>query len=423
MFTLLIITLLFLFLIIGVPVAFSLGIVSVIGLILIEGIEGISAIADIAWTSTSEFLLVAIPLFILMSELISISGVGRDLFKGVERWLRALPGGIAMSAVVASAVFGAVSGTAVGVAAVMGGIAVPEMLRRNYTKRMAAGTVAASSGLGMIIPPSLPLILYGVITETSIATLFTKAFIPGLIITGIFCVYILVHSIMQSRKGDAITSDGEMISLGESIIKAGPTILLIVLVLGSIYMGIATPTEAAAVGVFGALGLAAVKGTLSKKILLHALDVTTRVSSMLLAILLTAMLFSYMLSSAQVPQMLTEAVVAARLPDWAFFTLVMVLLFVLGLFLDAISVILIAIPIVFPVLVQYGYDPIWFGVILMINMCFAVITPPVGLCLYVVRDCVKGLKLGDVVYGTMPFIALYVLSILLFTLFPSLITG
>jgi len=424
LFALGVICLLFVFLIIGVPVAFALGAVSVVGLIVVDGFDSLVAISDIAWQTTSEFLLVAIPLFVLMSEIISISGVGRDLFAGVERWLARLPGGIAMSAVVASAVFGAVSGTAVGVAAVMGGIAIPEMLRRNYDRRMAAGTVAASSGLGMIIPPSLPIIVYGVITETSIAQLFAKSIIPGIIITAIFCAYIAFHSIRQSKKGHPITATSdEPIRFYESLLKSGPTVLLILAVLGSIYFGIATPTEAAAVGVAGALVLAAAKRTLTPKVLVEALHLTTRVSVMLLAILLTAMLFSYMLSVAQVPQQLTEAVVRAQLSGWVFFLLVMVLMFILGLFLDAISIVLIAVPIVFPVLMDFGYDPIWFGVVLMINMCFAVATPPVGLCLYVVRDSVAELKLSDVVYGTIPFLVLYVASIVLFTVFPRLITG
>lgn len=419
----LLLVLLFSFLAIGVPVAFALGATSIIGLLAFDGIDGFTAVADIAWQTTSEFLLVAIPLFVLMSELIGKSGVGRDLFRGVDRWLRGLPGGIAMSSVVASAIFGAVSGTAVGVAAVMGGIAVPEMLERNYSKKVAAGTVAASSGLGMIIPPSLPLIIYGVTTETSIATLFAKAVIPGIIITLIFCVYIYFAVVRQSRAGNVVISSGSDITLGQSFMLAVPTLVLIIAVLGSIYKGIATPTEAAAVGVFGSLLLAAMKRNLTWKMLYDSINSSTRISVMLLAILVMAMLFSYMLSSAQVPQMLSEAVAEANISRMVFFALVMVLLLILGMFLDAISVILIAVPIIAPVLVAYDFDLIWFGVILMINMCFAVITPPVGLCLYVVRDCVSNLSLGDVIYGTIPFIVLYALSIVLFTVFPKLVLG
>lgn len=410
-------------LLLGVPVAFSLGAVSVVALYLTQGAGALSAVSDIAWGTTSEFLLVAIPLFILMSELISASGVGKDLFTGVERWTGWLPGGVAMSAIVASAIFGAVSGTAVGVAAVIAGVAIPEMLRRNYSPEMASGTVAAASGLGMVIPPSLPIIIYGVVTETSVTTLFAKAVVPGIFVTLVCCLYVLVQTMREARKGRVLSSGGEEISLGRSLVLAGPTALLIFIVLGSIYKGIATPTEAAAVGVCGALGLVAYKRALSKDVLVATIVRTVKTSIMLLTILLAAMLFSYMLSALQIPQTLAEQVIEAKLSGWVFFVVVMVLLFFLGMFLDVVSVILIAVPIVFPTLMAYGYDPIWFGVVLMINMCFAVVTPPVGLCLYVVRDSVKGLTLGQVVRGTMPFLFLYAFSILVMTLFPGIVTG
>lgn len=410
-------------LLLGVPVAFALGMVSVVALYLTQGLGGLSAVSDIAWGTTSEFLLVAIPLFILMSELISVSGVGKDLFSGVERWTGWLPGGVAMSAIVASAIFGAVSGTAVGVAAVIAGVAIPEMLRRNYSPEMASGAVAAASGLGMVIPPSLPIIIYGVVTETSVTTLFAKAVVPGIFVTALCCLYVLVQTLRESKKGRVLASGGEDISLGRSLMLAGPTMLLIVLVLGSIYKGIATPTEAAAVGVFGALGLVVYKGALSVKVLLTTLDRTVKTSVMLLSILFTAMLFSYMLSSLEIPQALAEKVIDAELSGWMFFFVVMVLLFFLGMFLDVVSVILIAVPIVFPTLQAYGFDPVWFGVVLMVNMCFAVVTPPVGLCLYVVRDSVKGLTLGQVVRGTTPFLFLFAFAILAMSVFPAIVTG
>ena len=299
-------------------------------------------------------------------------------------------------------------------------IAIPEMLKRNHSKQMASGTVAASSGLGMVIPPSLPLIVYGVVTETSIERLFYHAIKPGLIIVGIFCLYILVVMWFTQRKISHLDKS-ERFSFFESFYKSFPIFILIVAVLGSIYAGIATPTEAAAVGVFGALLIAFFNRTLTLTKLYQALYKTAHVSTMLLIIMVAAMLFSYMLSVAQVPQSLTQMVVDAELPPWLFMTIIMVLLFILGFFLDAISVVLISVPILFPSVIAYGYDPIWFGVVLMINMCFAVITPPVGLCLYVVRDSVPSLELGDVIKGVVPYILLYASSIALFMMFPGLI--
>ena len=412
---------LLLLLTLGVPVAFSLGAISVLALYLSQGLDSLSAISDISWGTSSEFLLVAIPLFILMSELITASGVGKDLFTGVERWTSWLPGGVAVSAVVASAIFGAVSGTAVGVAAVIAGVAIPEMLRRNYSTEMAAGTVAAASGLGMIIPPSLPIIIYGVVTETSVATLFAKSIIPGIFVTALCCVYVIFKTKTQERGGRILKKGSEDITFSKSVLLAGPTTILIIAVLGSIYKGIATPTEAAAVGVFGALLLVAYKGSLTFDVLKKTVVRTATISIMLMAVLTSAMLFSYMLSALEIPQTLAAKVIEANLSKWVFFAVVMGLLFLLGMFLDVVSVVLIAVPIVFLTLMAYGFDPIWFGVLLMINMCFAVVTPPVGLCLYVVRDSVPGISLGQVVRGTIPFLFIYGAAIVALCIFPGMV--
>lgn len=413
-------------LILGVPVAFALGLSSLIGIVYVGGFSASHAMADIIWGTASEFILVAIPLFVLMSEIINVSGVGKDLFRSVDKWIGQLPGGIAMSAIVAGAIFGAVSGTAVGVAAVIGAVAIPEMLKRNYSPEVASGTVAASSGLGMVIPPSLPLIMYGIVTETSIAELFSKAIIPGIVITAMFCIYIMLIALFGKSKKDTGTPvkvhKEEDISFLKSIALAGPIILLIVAVIGSIYNGIATPTEAAAIGVVGAVIIAAYKGSLSFTNLFAALTKATKTSGMLLAILAAAMVFSYALSNAQVPQKVAEMVIAADLSAWTFFIIVMIMLFFMGMLLDAISLVIIAVPIVFPTIIMFGFDPVWFGIIIMVNMCFAVITPPVGLSLYVVRDSVPGLKLSQVVRGTMPFIGIYVLAIVVLSVFPSLVT-
>lgn len=414
-------------LVLGVPVAFSLGLSALVGIIYIGGFGASLAISDVIWGTVSEFVLVAIPLFVLMSEIINTSGVGKDLFRSVDKWIGGLPGGIAMSAIVAGAIFGAVSGTAVGVAAVIGSVAIPEMLKRNYTSEVSAGTVAASSGLGMVIPPSLPLIMYGVVTETSIASLFSAAIIPGIVITGVFCFYVFLISAIGAHKKKGfkeikVPREREDISLVESVFLAGPIILLIFVVIGSIYNGVATPTEAAAIGVVGALLIALYKRKLTFNNLLSAFIKSTKTSCMLLTILACAMVFSYALSNAQIPQNVAEYVISANMNKWTFFFIVMVMLFLMGTLLDAISLVIIAVPILFPAMMIYGFDPVWLGVVLMVNMCFAVITPPVGLCLYVVRDSVQGLKLQQVIKGTMPFIGLYVVSIIILSVFPGLVS-
>ncbi|MBR9870607.1 MAG: TRAP transporter large permease subunit [Gammaproteobacteria bacterium] len=425
MMVLIVIASLLIMLALGTPVAFSLGISALLGIVYIGGFSASFAVSDIIWGTVSEFVLVAIPLFVLMSEIINSSGVGKDLFRSVDKWFGWLPGGLAISAIVAGAIFGAVSGTAVGVAAVIGSVAIPEMMKRNYSNEMSSGTVAASSGLGMIIPPSLPLIMYGVVTETSIADLFSGALIPGIVIVLMMCAYVAFVLLKERKKPgfvrvDSTADERKDLSFGKSLALAGPVIFLIVVVIGSIYNGIATPTEAAAIGVFGALVISAMKGSLSLKTLSEALVKSTKTNCMLLAILAFAMVFSYALSNAQVPQQVAEMVISAELNKWTFFIIVMVMLFFLGMLLDAISLVIIAVPIIFPAMLAYGFDPIWLGVVIMVNMCFAVITPPVGLCLYVVRDSVAGLTLSKVIRGTIPFIVLYAAAIVVLSMFPSL---
>ncbi|SEA02556.1 TRAP transporter large permease [Marinobacterium iners] len=421
MMVIIVISSLLILLALGTPVAFSLAISALLGIVYVGGIEASVAVSDIIWGTVSEFVLVAIPLFVLMSEIINSSGVGKDLFRSVDKWFCRLPGGIAISAIVAGAIFGAVSGTAVGVAAVIGSVAIPEMMKRNYSGEMSSGTVAASSGLGMVIPPSLPLIMYGVVTETSIADLFSGALVPGIVIVLMMCGYVIFVS-MKERKfhGDVKVELHENLSFVRSLLLAGPVIFLIIVVIGSIYNGVATPTEAAAIGVFGALVISALKGSLSVQTFSQALVKSTKTNCMLLAILAFAMVFSYALSNAQVPQHVAEMVISAELNKWTFFIIVMVMLFFLGMLLDAISLVIIAIPIIFPAMIAYGFDPIWLGVVVMVNMCFAVITPPVGLCLYVVRDSVVGLTLAQVIRGTIPFIVLYAVAIAVLSVFPSL---
>lgn len=415
-------------LLLGVPVAFSLALSALSGIVYVGGFESSMAISDIVWGTVSEFVLVAIPLFVLMSEIINVSGVGKDLFRSVDKWIGGMPGGIAMSAIVAGAIFGAVSGTAVGVAAVIGSVAIPEMLKRHYSSELSAGTVAASSGLGMVIPPSLPIIMYGVVTETSIAKLFSSAIIPGIVIMFVMCAYVFIISAFGAHKESGYKSykpkrgREELSPLG-SILMAGPVVALIVVVIGSIYNGVATPTEAAAIGVVGALIIAASKGKLTKSNLGKAFVKSTRTSCMLLMILACAMVFSYALSNAQVPQEVAQFVIAAELGKWEFFIIVMIMLFFMGMLLDAISLVIIAVPIIFPTMMIYGFDPVWLGVVIMVNMCFAVITPPVGLCLYVVRDSVSGISLNQVIKGTLPFIGLYVISIIILSVFPGLVSG
>lgn len=408
--------LLFLILI-GVPVAFSLAGTALIGLIVTGGFDALPAMSNTAWATTSEFVLTAIPLFVLMSEIIGATGIGRDLFIAIERVLGRISGGQAIASIVACAIFGAVSGTAVGVAAIIGSVAVPQMLERGYPKHVAGGAVAAASPLGMIIPPSLPLILYGIVTETPIATLFIAGVLPGILITVLCCICVS----FMSRSANLKPADDEHGSALESIKLSLPVVILIVLVIGSIYTGLATPTEAAGVGAIGALVIAGIQGRLTREKVIGAMRSSAQTSAMLLIVLVGAMLFGYLLGITRMPQELTAFVVEMDVNRWVIFALIMLAYFVLGMFLEVTSIILITMPVIFPTILALDFDPVWFAIVLMINMSFAVVTPPVGLCLYVVKSCVPGMTLSHVVKGTMPLMAMYIVVLLGLCFMPWLV--
>ena len=411
-------TLLLLLILIGVPVAFALAGTTLAGLLITGGVTAMPAMANTAWSSTAEFVLTAIPLFVLMSEIIGVTGIGKDLFTAIERGLGRISGGQAIAAIIASAIFGAVSGTAVGVAAIIGGVAIPQMIARGYPTSIAAGSVAAASPLGMIIPPSLPLILYGVVTETPIAALFLAGILPGVLITILMCVLASIQLGRHDFNDAGLAPRGSMAS---SLMLTLPVVILIIIVIGSIYAGIATPTEAAGVGAVGAFLIAGIQGRLTWARVWQAFTSTAQTSAMLLFVLIGAMLFGYLLGVTRMPQELTALVVDLDVSPWVIFALIMLAYFVLGMFLEVTSIILITMPVIFPTVVALDFDPIWFAIVLMVNMSLAVVTPPVGLCLYVVKSCAPEIRLGQVIRGTAPLMTIYLVVLVLLCIFPGLI--
>lgn len=409
--------LLLVLIILGVPVAFSLAGTALVGLVVTGGFDALPAMSNTAWATTSEFVLTAIPLFVLMSEIIGATGIGKDLFVAIERMFGRISGGQAIASIIACAVFGAVSGTAVGVAAVIGGVAVPQMLARGYPNHVAAGSVAAASPLGMIIPPSLPLILYGVVTETPIATLFIAGVLPGILIT-ILCCICVGYMTHRAKLAEVPQEHGSVL---DSIKLSLPIVLLIAVVIGSIYSGFATPTEAAGVGAVGAFLIAAVQGRLTREKVITALLASARTSAMLLIVLVGAMLFGYLLGITRMPQELTAFIVDIEVSRWVIFAMIMLAFFVLGMFLEVTSIILITMPVIFPTVLALGFDPVWFAIVLMINMSFAVVTPPVGLCLYVVKSTSPLLTFNQVIRGTIPIMAMYIVVLVALCFMPWLV--
>jgi C4-dicarboxylate transporter DctM subunit len=406
----------------GTPIFASLGLAGIIGILLLMGPRGLGAVPGVIYDRLRGFTLVAIPLFILMGEIIFITGIGADIYTATSRWLNKLSGSLGMASVAACAIFGALCGVSVAGAATIGRFAIPEMLDRGYDKSVATGCVAASGGLALLIPPSVALILYGVVGDESVGKLFIGGIIPGVVVALMMMGYIWLLSKIRPhlvpRATENVTWHMRLTSLG----RIWPVLILILLVLGSIYLGIATPTEAAAVGCIGALAIGFQRKRLNWRTIRSIFRETILTSGMILLIFSSALLFGYVLTLLQVPQNLAELVATSQLPNWAVLTLVFALLFIMGMFMDIVSVILISTPILLPIVMGMGYNTLWFGIVMAITCEIATETPPVGLNLFVIKGVSpSSVSLMDVIRGAIPFAMVETFGLIIFVAFPGLI--
>lgn len=403
----------------GAPVAASLGIAGVAGLI-VTG-QPLRIVGEVLYSAIDNFVLLAIPLFILMSRILVRTGIIEDIFGALDAFLRHLPGGLAVAAVASSMFFATISGSSVTNAAALGILIIPILTRHGYPARFAAGLIAAGGTLGILIPPSIPFIVYGAITNESVGKLFAAGMVPGIAMGALIGGYAMAASYYWGygqRRARAGWS--ERVS---ALRRAGWGLTFPILILGGIYFGICTPTEAAGIGCV----LALMVGTLVYRSLTLAdlfvtLRDTARISAMIFAIVAGAKLFGHVTATMQVPQQFTEWIVASGASATVFLIAVMLGLIILGDFLDPISIILITVPILHPVLAPLGIDPIWFGVLLVINMELANITPPVGLNLFVIQSIQRELSFGDVLRGTAPFMVVIGVGLLIMMAFPQLST-
>ena len=407
---------------IGVPIFVALGVSSVIGIILLQGFEALSAVPGVMYDRMASFTLVAVPLFILMGEIIFVSGLGGDIYRAIRISLYKVRGSLAVASVVACAVFGAMCGVSLAGAATIGKFAIPEMLKAGYAKSVATGVIASAGSLALLIPPSVGLILYGLVAGESVGYLFIAGVIPGIIIALMMMSYLLI---LGWLKPDLMPSvDIAELEQGKGDnpwIVTIPALLLVFAVLGSIYFGIATPSESAAIGCVGALLIAAYKRKLSWQTLKQVISDATRTTGMILAILASALVFGYLLTRLRVPQDLVAWIVEQGFDKYMVLVAIFVLLIVMGMFMDVVSVILIATPLLLPIIKNFNYDPIWFGIVMAIVTEMAVITPPVGLNLFVIQGISPQTSLMTVARGSFPFFLILVLAVILFTIFPNLV--
>ena len=418
----LLIVLLFVLFALGVEISLSLGIVGVLGLLYLKGFTvGLGVVGSIAWSNASSFSFIAVPLFIFMSGILLHSGIGKGLYTAVARWVSFLPGGLAVASIFSCAIFAAISGSSVATAATIGMIAIPEMQRRGYARPLIFGSLAAGGTLGILIPPSVPMIIYGVMTETSIGHLYMAGIMPGLLLALLFAAFVIVSTTLRPQLAPRAEEDrGSLVDKLRSLYEVAPVALLIFVVLGSMYAGIVTPTEAAALGSFVSLLLAAALRTLTWPALRAAFDATIRTTSMVMLIIIFASMFSHVIALIGAPKALFALVTSLGLPQWALFAAIFAFLLVIAYALEELSVMIILLPILFPLVTGLGFDPVWFGIVMVVWLEIGLITPPVGLNLFVIQNLMKGTTARDVTVGTTPYVIMMVMLVVLLFLFPDL---
>jgi C4-dicarboxylate transporter, DctM subunit len=404
----------------GLPIAVSMIVTALGGIYFLQGVDGLQAVSLQMWEAMTPFILTCVPLYLLHGTIFSNSGFADSLYEGVYKWSSRLPGSLAVATTVSCGIFAAISGSSVATAAVFSKVSVPSMLKRGYPPDVATGTVAAGGTLGILIPPSIPFILYGVIAEESVGKLFIAGVIPGIMVLIIFVLY-QTFSFHKRTTGQIELEEFSFTQKLKSIKGILPFALIMLFIIGSIYGDVATPTEAAAVSVVVSLILAmAIYRTLGLKGMLTSLREAVASSAMILLIIIGAMLYGYLLTVTNVPQAITENVMKLDMSRWAIFVSINILLVFLGMFLEVVSIIVITIPIIIPIIKALGWSPIWFGVIFVINMEMALITPPVGLNLYVLKDAFPNISFESIIKGVIPYIILLAISIAIISVFPQI---
>ena len=407
----------------GVSVGFGLMIVSMLFILSAEGMYGMAVLPEVLFSKLDSFALLSIPMFILMGAAVASSRAGADLYALLERWLTRVPGGLVVSNLGACALFSSMSGSSPATCAAIGKMGIPEMIKRGYPKGVAAGSIAAGGTLGILIPPSVTMIVYGIATETSIGRLFLAGVLPGLMLTGLFMAW-AIYSTWRQTEG-VLTSRVKytLKQRFELVPRILPFLLVIVGVLFALYGGVATPSETAAVGALLCILLAVVIYRMwHAKAIWHMFRDSTKESVMILIIIGASGLFSYMLSSLYITQAIAEWIIEMELNPWMLMVWVNVFLLCAGFFLPPVAVILMAAPILLPIILEAGFDPYWFAVVLTINMEIGLITPPVGLNLYVINGIAPDIRLQTILWGSLPYVGCMVLAILLLCLFPGIAT-
>lgn len=422
--TILLFSALLFLLILGFPLAFCFGSIAIIFTIWHWGAPALFTIATTAYGDWTNYILIAIPLFILMANLLERSGIAEDLYETMYRWMGPLRGGLAMGTVVICAIFGAMAGISAVATVTMGLIALPSMLHRGYDTSIAVGCISAGGTLGILIPPSVIMIVYASLTGTSVGKLFMGGVFPGILIATIFIAYIGIRCFIQTHLGPPVPKEDRH-SWKEKILSLKGVIapiLLIFLVLGFIYFGICTPTEAGGIGAFGALVVLFINRRFTWKVFADSLYRTCRLSAMVMWILLGAKTFSHVYIALGASDMVYNILTGLEINRWFFVLGMQFLLFIMGFFMDPAGIIMICTPVFVPLIIQLGFDPIWFGILFTINMELGYVTPPFGFNLFYMKGLAgpMGVSMQEIYRSIIPFVLLEILSMAIIMVFPQI---
>jgi tripartite ATP-independent transporter DctM subunit len=414
---------LFLYLALGLPLAFVLGGVGMIGCLILWGPSGFMIASSQGYAAMGKFTLVSIPLFVLMAMLLERSGVAEDLYVMMHNWMGPLAGGLAIGTVIICTIFAAMAGISGAATVSMGIIALPQMLKRNYNKKLAMGSISAGGALGILIPPSVIFILYGVLTGVSIGGMFMGGVLPGLVLSGLFIFYIGIRCWKNPSLGPSVPVE-ERVGLKEKIASlkavAFPAVIII-LVLGGIYLGVCTPSEAAALGVLGAIASAAFYRKLTWELIKESVFRTARLTGMIIWILIGAYCFTAIYQASGAGNLLTRVMLAIPGGRYVILAAMQLTFFVLGCILDPAGIIMICTPAFLPVVEALGFDPLWFGVLFCVNMEMAYLTPPFGFNLFYMKAVApEGTKMSEIYSAILPFVLLQAIGMGIIILFPGL---
>lgn len=391
------------FLLGGAGIGVAIGLVGVIGITIASGTQLWLSLGDIVWNTTNTFTLVSIPLFVLMGEIILRSGISTRFYNGIGVMLRGLPGALAHTNIVGCAIFSAIAGSSVATAMTVGTVAIPEMRKRGYSDRLTLGTLTGGGCLGILIPPSIPMIVYASMTQVSVIDLFMAGVVPGLALAAIFMIYVAWRVWADPKLAPPHEARATGAELLRGAIDSIPVILLIAAVIGSMYFGIVTPTEAAALGCLIAFVLALAYRELTRARVMQALRNAAITSGVVMFITLNAQILNFAVVTSGIGEGLAQGLAALGLPKLLFFCLLFLVYLVVGMFIDGLSIMLLTVPLLYPSFLALGFDPVWVGVIIVVFIELGAVTPPMGLNLFAVQSIASDRTLADVARASMPY--------------------